>query len=604
MKTPAVRIRKEARLLLWPWCAVVAGALVSLILPEGHAEHLSALTFFVGLPLLATLSLGSEFQQRTLSLWLAQPASRSALLAEKMIVGVPAVLSAALVSGLVLFSFPWWPAHDRPYYALAAAAYVVVATASAPLWTLAARSTVGGLLLVGSVPFLMAPFLGARPDMPHGGGAIGWLLAPRSGLPTLAALGACLSGLTLWLGAERLRRFEVTGGAFDDDLLVRGPAFLPSSLAAWLRCRRSDPLLNMVRRDLGLLRPVWQISALTTLYTAGLSLLGALPVPPVPFPRTLEEWVVMVPIYLSWVGLAGLAGILPLGEERSSGTHASQLTLPVSIQRQWLVKLVAALATCVVCSLLLPTLALLAGGALRGSPFLFVHKTSLLDNLVAFPILTLACFWCACATAGTVRAAVWVFPASTAVFLAGSAGRWAGGEVVRGSSTVGDFVISSFHWSPFALAGPVEAARTGVLWLFVPALLLGLAQSYELFRQVPQEGLSWTLRRLVPLVGVTLLWSGVVSAGFAASSWEPFGEVRRALGGSALSSGGEVSGDELARDTALSSLTQRWLRGARISVAPDPARPSGYRATIRLAGGLPCTLTAGRSGAASASCGN
>jgi len=90
MSARMVRIKKEMRALFGPWCAVViAGALPVImphsytavgVMPAGLAESLSFLSFFFGVPLLATLSLGDEFRYGTLSLWLAQPSSRLQLL--------------------------------------------------------------------------------------------------------------------------------------------------------------------------------------------------------------------------------------------------------------------------------------------------------------------------------------------------------------------------------------------------------------------------------------------------------------------------------------------------------------------------------------------
>ena len=76
MNARIIRMKKEARALFWPWCAVVIAGALPVILSNSYAKKLNLLSFFVGVPLLAALSLGNEFQQRTLSLWLTQPASR------------------------------------------------------------------------------------------------------------------------------------------------------------------------------------------------------------------------------------------------------------------------------------------------------------------------------------------------------------------------------------------------------------------------------------------------------------------------------------------------------------------------------------------------
>jgi len=109
---------KEARSLFLPWCAVsIVGVLPWLLSDFSFAEHgvayplpyriayalyrlspqISSVCFFMGIPLLATLSLGNEFQHRTLSLLLSQPVDRMKIWGEKFIVTMIAVVSAALV---------------------------------------------------------------------------------------------------------------------------------------------------------------------------------------------------------------------------------------------------------------------------------------------------------------------------------------------------------------------------------------------------------------------------------------------------------------------------------------------------------------------------
>ena len=167
----------------------------------------------------------------------------------------------------------------------------------------------------------------------------------------------------------------------------------------------------------------------------------------------------------------------------------------------------------------------------------------------------------------------------------------------------GDLVVSRFHLSPLTLATITDSARAGVLWLFVPVLLLALIQSYRLFRTQPQDSVLWMLRCLMPLAAVTILWSFSVSAGFVSSRWEPLSETRKALdklqpGTAKL----ELTGEDLAKNSSLTALTRRWLRCSSIMVAPDKAHSSGYLATIHLASGLECRLTVTRYGGTAASC--
>ena len=132
-----VRLKKEARALFWPWCAVmVAGALPMLFPHSSAAAKVNILGFFFGIPLLATLSLGNEFYHRTFSLWLTQPASRLQLWGDKMSVMCAAVLSAGLATGIGMFFFAL-PEMNLIYNKAAAVAYVLITMASATYWTLA-----------------------------------------------------------------------------------------------------------------------------------------------------------------------------------------------------------------------------------------------------------------------------------------------------------------------------------------------------------------------------------------------------------------------------------------------------------------------------------
>src|SRR5687767_14611719 len=101
MNASTIRIRKEARALFWPWCAVVVAGVLQPILARtyfgqpGISTLLNLLVtnvgFFVGVPLLATLSLSNEFEHKTLSGLLSQPVSRMEIWREKAGVAAMAV---------------------------------------------------------------------------------------------------------------------------------------------------------------------------------------------------------------------------------------------------------------------------------------------------------------------------------------------------------------------------------------------------------------------------------------------------------------------------------------------------------------------------------
>jgi len=595
MDARTIRAKKEVRALFWPWCAVMIAGAAPLVVSHEYAEPLSYLSFFFGIPLLATLSLGNEFYHRTLSLWLTQPLNRMQLWREKMMVMLPAVLSAGLVSGVIMFAVTW--PDMRLTYRVAAVVYVVVSAASATFLTLATRSTLGGLLLISGMLFAGSLFSGGTGDTPRGG------ISPAAAIGMLGTFGLCFSALMLWLGVRKLARFQVTGGGSEVDLMVTGPAIAPEALAELFRPRPSGAFLNLVRKEFRLLRPLWVIGFLVLLYVACLAVFRLLPAPPVAEPRTVLEWILLGPLVAVCVGLAGLAGILSLGEERMSGTQTWHMTLPISAGRQWLLKLVMALFAGLCCSLLFPVAAMMAGGAIYGSPRMYINVGSLPDLIKVFVILTFTCFWCACAANGTVRAAIWAVPVTVAVTIACAGGLWLGERLVRITGTLGDLVISRWHLNPITLWRFMDFSSVRILWLFVPALLVALVQSYWLFRTPPKDGNVWMLRRMAPVVAVTVLWTFSIAAGFAFSRWQPFYEMRDALNRlRPMAAPVELGGEELAKMGPISPTTRRWLEGARIAVTPDASQASVYHATSQLASGTECKLIVTAYGGMAPSC--
>src|SRR5262249_29156299 len=97
----------------------------------------SSLSFWIGIPILASLSLGTEFQHRTFPMLLSQPIGRMQVWAEKWLVTGGAVLTAFLVH---------WFVHGASFSTFGLV-WVVTAMCSATFWTLVARSTVGGVVL-------------------------------------------------------------------------------------------------------------------------------------------------------------------------------------------------------------------------------------------------------------------------------------------------------------------------------------------------------------------------------------------------------------------------------------------------------------------------
>src|SRR2546426_7810057 len=143
MSSRSTILLKEARALLWPWCAVMLAGTLSLLLPfmSWFAGSLLLLVyrlgFAIGIPLLAALSLGNEFQHRTVSLLLSQPVDRMRIWNAKWSVLILAVLSSALV-----YAVGQWTIGQRPtaWAWVFASLWLIVTVCSGTFWTLVAKS--------------------------------------------------------------------------------------------------------------------------------------------------------------------------------------------------------------------------------------------------------------------------------------------------------------------------------------------------------------------------------------------------------------------------------------------------------------------------------
>ena len=390
MNATPVRLKKEVRALFWPWCAVVAAGALPVFLLNSYTKKMNLLSFFVGIPLLAALSLGNEFQQQTLTLWLTQPFSRRQLWWEKLKVLLGAVVTAALMSGMALFSFTW--PDLQPTYKVGAIVCVLVTTAAAPLATLTARSTLGGFGLITAFLSLIGVVIAGIAKRRVGEESPVILPAAALTVITLVAIG--YAGLMLWLAARKLARFQVTGGSADYDLLMSDSALVPRALAEKLRCRFTGGFLNLIRKELRILLPFWAFTLVALLYLGFAAIFRLLPAFPIPprHPAPTVEFTVFMTLGSFFLLSPVFAGILSLGEERTSGTHAWHMTQPVSGTQQWLVKMVMAVLAGFASAVLLPLLVVIAVGSVLGSPFLYLDFRELPNWMLMVPVITFSAF--------------------------------------------------------------------------------------------------------------------------------------------------------------------------------------------------------------------
>ena len=617
MNANTTRILKEARSLFWPWCAVVIAGSLGLVEqshsvlmgdgPLGVVHHLieplGLLGFALGIPLLATLSLGNEFQHRTLPLLLSQPVDRMEIWGEKMSVSMVATVSATLV-----FGFSWRAALQQdPGLWMGTGAWIIAMIASTTLWTLIARSTLGGMVLTAGVNYVFLIPLLFRPD---------WVPATTTTRSIAGFLFLGYAGGMLWLGRRTLARFQVTGGLAGDDLLMAGPSLMPDALARWFRCRPTGLVLNLIRKELRLLRTLWAITPLGLVGWMYLSMFGD---------KSKRGSIPAIAIVTAVTPLiAILAGALSLGEERSSGMHSWQMTLPASARRQWLIKLCTALFAGLVCAALLPISVL----SLFGPPSMFVDTQKGMEWALMVLLLSFASFWCACAVNGTVRAVLWLFPAMGSLVLAGRFGGWVGSEAM-------DLAVSRFDLFPsFRFTNALSNLQRFVEFatplrvitlLLVPTLFIAVIQSYRTFREQIQDNTLFVTRKLLNLVIAAFLstFSLMAFLAFVANAqkqmWTMFRETHEAIEKIQPDSAKldathplQLTAEDLVNTAALSERTQRWLRNSSISVAADKPHPGGryccggnsrsirfasgkdyswYLAVIHLPSGSDCTVS-------------
>ena len=582
------RIIKEVRLLFWPWCLIVITSLLPLLSEalyrfRGLFFVVATIGFFGGISFLAALSLGGEFQQRTIALLLGQPVARTRIWAEKQ-----AVLLVMLAVAIPLFWFCWPVPSDLTGDVLGLiGAWLMMTVSSATLWTLVARSTLGGLVLGQVVQVILGAIVinvGVR------------LYGTDSSPEDIYAFGAAIflgySALMLWLGRRKLLRFQATGSFAGGDLLTAGPRILPIAIADTLRCRATSPTLNLVRKELRLLRPLWLITLLFLVCWACIAITFRLT------PRT-DEWnelrqvVPSIAIALYVCLSVILAGCLSLGEERAVGTQAWHLTLPVSSRLQWFIKLIFALGSGVVCSMVIPLVALATSQSLLGSPFDSDWKQGLpdLDRSAISVLLALfvsfPAFWCACVVSGTVRAASWVLPVMGALFLVGTAGSWLAQQFESTSADIVTMIISKYQLNPQSvIASTNQFMREAALWWLVcPTLFLGIIQSCRLFRAQPVEGVFPVIRRVLPLTLVaflsalflgTVIYSvryqreSVLVAETEAAIHAAFQNLE--IDASVLDPANplQLSLDDLTKASPMSDATRQWLRNASFSLRAYP----------------------------------
>ena len=608
MTPTATRLMKETRQIFWPWLLAMCLGALAWTNPT-HDDYSFALAavatafgrggFFLGIPLLCALSLGSEFQYRTVGLLMSQPISRRQLWIEKSF-----VLTCAVVSIGLVYRFGWFLRDPEPIGELFGAVLLVTFLTSTTFWTLLSRSTIGGLVLTGMqsavsiwVGVVAALFFVRMTSV------AAFELAIAYGVFALLLV----SVLFLWLSYRSLNRFQFSGTSVGADLA--GLDTRLGFITSWLRARNNSPTINLIRKEIRMLMPVW---VLLPLAVVALLLV-----------RSIDLFLPNYTVVNTGVGVTGvflvmanlLAGSLSLGEERTSGTLSWHMTLPISVTRQWLVKISSALMA----SLVFNVLCLAAGRAIFGSEFL--KSWDLFDRDVWGLLLwtgswTFAAFWAASTVKGTVKAIVWVFPAFGILIFTGSLTNIFPIWQIPGF----DRLVLWLHPYPYSWWGDSWAyqfyrnAQTPVV-MVLPAIGVMLIQTIRLLRRELRDDSRSGVRYLASALAITLAWSvlGATPRSFHVAAdfqvWSSLSELSQAV--NAFNPGDEkliegrplqITLDELSKTSTISASTRQWLPDPVVTVIPKPFtrhlwvsghfEKQGFRyySSVHLRGGWDCSF--------------
>ncbi len=327
---PTARIGKELKGLRLPWLIALIAALFTPYnswLPTHQTNEvlrllgqLCGILSVAGIVIATAMTFGQEFQLRTFPFLLGQPIPRAKLWLEKHIALGVVTLTIVLAIGLnallrrqaapSLDEVRFAPLNEKLMYC-----FVLLATlSSAGLWTLMARSTIGGMAFNASGICAASALAAVIIEKVFGGNGMA---------PTIIVTGVAYCAISQWLGWQTFKEWQSADAAGAD---TRG-------MSSWrfLRCRPAGALTNLWRKELRLQQPIVLIGMVFVVcwflvlvlyhtsatyrwnYGVGLNALTV--------------------VYL--VVVAVLTGAVSLGEERAMGVINWQLTLPKSAGTQW-----------------------------------------------------------------------------------------------------------------------------------------------------------------------------------------------------------------------------------------------------------------------------
>jgi hypothetical protein len=336
---------------------------------------------------------------------------------------------------------------------LTAAALLLPTLGSVTFWTLLARSTLGGMVFTAFAQLIAFALLAFVTD------------SPRPAPPLLMVYGVLYGAIFFMLSWRKFASLELSHVSSSDSVGAKSLTARPSRLS-WLRCRPTSGLLNLVRKEIQLQRPLFIIATILLVLWALTYVWLLLRPNDTGFPEII--FALTIGLYIPLMSF--LAGSVSLGEEKNLAVVGWHLTFPISVWRQWAVKLGVGFGAWVLLGLLLP-FSLTQVGVVLGDPRKIGQiepQAWLAISLFMTGVYALS-FWAMTLFSNTVRAVIGSLAVAMALCGVAAFAYWLLVELVFPQPLVRTLLVYDSHWAD--ADGWVLLGMSTVVVAFVQSLL-------------------------------------------------------------------------------------------------------------------------------------
>ena len=489
-------LSKELRALALPWLGCLACLVVPVIANAPMwLGGLSVPAYFLGTAAIGGMSIGHEYNDRTLSMLLTLPVRRERLFAIKL--GVLAVMLLTLwaAASALVFSDPRLADESSDMAALIPMLYGLFL---APWLTMACRNPIGGAVFALAVPgvLLVAGELVGISLYGYGFNTQDF----RATFASFGTIGLCAVGAVM--GWWTFIRLEAIEGPGQD---VRLPRWLRAfkGTTAVGRVTRHHPLWLLVKKEISLQQLPLVLAGFYILAWLVAEALMSI-VPDVEYRHAFGA--LTLPYGLL---LALLIGSSASAAERQIGTLAWQTLLPIAAWKQWAVKVGVVFGLAVALAFGLPILLFYFGGLVRPSSTMSLMAARSAITIVI--VSTTVSVYVSSLCRSGLRALVLSIPVMFAVmlFLQVVAFR-IGGSAYTAARRFFTGMIRTF-------GGPAYLAPQGAAMLMLLAgfLIMALRFAYVNHRSAERAGRNVAVQ-------VSLMAAFVTTAVTAAAVWQAF----------------------------------------------------------------------------------